>query len=52
MERCLVYKLVTFYVNVIADFLLAVNDVQDFNQPPQTFIAYILLLSVNQCYLD
>jgi len=51
MERCLVCKLLTFCDNVIADFLLAVNDAQDFNQPSQTFIAYFLLLSVNQCYL-
>jgi hypothetical protein len=52
MEQCLVCKLVTFYINFIADFQLAVNDAQDFNQTSQTFIAYILLLSINQCYLD
>jgi len=52
MEQRLVYKLVTFYVNFVADFLLAVNDPQDFNQTSQTCIAYILLLSINQRYLD
>jgi len=52
MEQCLVYKLVTFYFNIITDFLLEINDPQDFNQTSQTFIACILLLSTSQQYLD
>ena len=57
MENGVAYKLVTFYANFVADCLLAIDYARVFNQPThqltsQTFIAYTVLLSVSQCYLN